>query len=195
MKSIIVICIGLLFAGSEVAAQDKAVFKRKYVNHTEFGGLFGRVKYGGSIGNAEATENRQSITAQMFQGIKLSNSLTTGVTIGMDWYKTALINPVAIGARYDLTRGRVARLYATADAGYGFAWFHDDTDGFNTKGGLMVNPGLGLKYGKPDGAAFTIGLSWKRQEVNVDKPVWNNQEERYEERIYNRLALRLGMAF
>ncbi len=195
MKLILTIFTILVLVSGSLMAQDKADFTRKYVNHTEFGGLFGRVKYGGFNGGAEATENRLSLTAQMFQGIKWSSSLATGITVGMDWYKTALINPVALGARYDITRGRVARLYATADAGYGFAWFHDDPQGFKTKGGLMVNPGLGLKYGKPDGAAFTLGISWKRQEVNVEKASWNNEVDRTEERIYNRLALRLGMIF
>ena len=195
MKRIISIYICLLFAMGTVMAQGKNTFKKKYINHTEFGGLFGRVKYGGANGSAEATEKKVSVTAQMYQGIQLTRVVSTGVTIGMDWYNTALINPIALGARYDITRGENARLYASADAGYGFTWFHDDSQGFNTKGGLMVNPGLGIRYGKPGGAAFTIGLSWKRQEVEVVKPPFWGQVDRREDRVYNRLALKLGMSF
>lgn len=196
MKSIILMGICLMCTMGTVMAQEKAGFKKRYVNHTEFGTLLGRVKYGDvNGGGVESTESRLSITGQMFQGIRMNSALSTGLTVGMDWYKTALINPIALGARYDITKGREARLFASADAGYGFAWFQDDTNGFNTKGGLMVNPGLGMKYGKPGGATFTMGLSWKRQEVDVKKPLLWEQTERFEERVYNRIVLRIGMMF
>jgi hypothetical protein len=195
MKQIISVYVCLLLGMGTVAAQDTTAFRKKYVNHTEFGGLFGRVKYGGSNGSAEATERKVNVTAQMYHGVQLNKALSTGVTIGMDWYNTALVNPIAIGGRYDITRGKNARLYASADVGYGFAWFHDDPQGFKTKGGLMVNPGVGIRYGKPGGAAFTIGLSWKRQEVEVEKPPFWGQVERREDRTYNRLALKLGVVF
>ncbi len=183
----------VLFTVSEVLGQEVEK-KLKYVNHTEFGGLVGRVKYSYYAGGEQQVTSKQSITAQTFNGVRLNDRLVTGVVVGMDWYKTALINPIAAGIRYDLTKGQAASLYTTADVGYGFAWFHDDTDGFDTSGGLMFNPGIGLRYGKPGGAAFTIGLSYKSQYVHVDKPQWNSIE-RYEKRVYNRLALRLGMQF
>jgi hypothetical protein len=195
MKQIIAIYICLMLGIGTVVAQDTTEFRKKYVNHTEFGGIFGRVKYGGGNGSAEAIERKLNVTAQMYQGVQLTKALSTGVTIGMDWYNTALINPIAVGARYDITRGKNARLYATADAGYGFAWFHDDPQDFETKGGLMVNPGIGIRYGKPGGSAFTIGLSWKRQEVDVTKPPLWAQTERREERVYNRLTIKIGMSF
>jgi hypothetical protein len=168
----------------------------KYVNHTEFGGLFGRVKYINSYnGNQEQVDNRLSLTIQMFNGVQLHRRLAVGATLGMDWYKAALLNPIAAGVRYDLTRKGNVKLFATADAGYAFAWFHDDPEGLNTKGGLMINPGLGLKIGKPGAVAVTLGLSYKRQEAQVEKaPLWD-QRERYEDRVYNRLALRLGFSF
>jgi hypothetical protein len=194
MKDINLFFIGLLMC-LPAFAQEKETFRMRYVNHTEAGVLLGQVKYGGGNGVQEISASKQSITAQMYQGIQLSRAFSAGVTIGMDWYKAALINPVALGVRYDITKGHSARLYASADAGYGFAWFHSDSEGFNTKGGLMVNPGIGIKYGKPDGAAFTIGISWRRQEAKVSKPPLWQQTERHEERVYNRLALRIGMSF
>jgi hypothetical protein len=171
----------------------------RYTNHTELGTLLGRVKF--SNGATDNTiENKYSITAQTFNGIRLTPRLATGLTVGMDWYKTALITPIAAGARFDLTKTRLARrrparLYASLDAGYGTTWLHEDADGFRTKGGWMVNPGIGLKYGSPAGAVFTLSLSYKRQEASVSKPLWWQQISRQEERIYNRLALRMGMAF
>lgn len=195
MKPIIQLILFYLVISGQVIAQEVS-FKKHYINHTEFGGLFGRVKFKNEYNsNQEQVDSKLSLTIQTYNGIQLSNRLSTGVMVGMDWYKTALINPIAVGARYDLTKGKAARLYATADVGYGFAWFHDDSEGYNTKGGLMINPGFGIKYGKPGGAAFTIGVTYKRQEVSVTKPPMSNQTERSEERVYNRMALRLGMSF
>lgn len=195
MKSAILILVFFLIAASQVMAQEKR-FKKVYVNHTEVGGLFGRIKYGGTSNwDTEVTDTKLSLTMQMFNGVQLSNRLYAGATVAVDWYKTALINPIAAGARYDLVGDKSARLYATADVGYGFAWLHDDLTGYETKGGLMLNPGFGMKYGKPGKSAFTIALTYKRQEVNVSKPPLNGQTERFEERVYNRMALRLGMIF
>ena len=195
MKLIFQIALCVLITFGKISAQDVG-FKKKYINHTEFGGLFGRVQYGNnSMSGQEAMENRLSLTAQMFNGIKLTDQLATGVTVGMDWYKTALINPIAAGVRYDLTNGRVARLFSTLDAGYGFAWFHDDLNGYKTKGGFMINPGMGLKYGKPGGTAVTIAVTYKRQHAEINKPPLWEQTERVENRIYNRMGLRLGFSF
>ena len=168
----------------------------RFVNHTEFGGLFGRVKYQNPYaGNADQVDGRASLTVQTFNGVQIGRKLSAGVTLGMDWYKTALLNPIAGGVRYDLLGRKNVQLFGTVDAGYAFAWFHDDPDGADTKGGLMVNPGVGMKVGKPGVAAFTIALTYKRQEAHVTKvPLWD-QKERFEDRVYNRLALRLGISF
>ncbi|TDE13823.1 hypothetical protein [Dyadobacter psychrotolerans] len=193
MKSLFLFTIHLLIL-SPVMAQ-KSVPVKRFVNHTEVGGLFGRVNYGDvANNNPEMSESKVSLTVQSYGGIKLNDRLSTGLTVAIDWYKAALINPVSAGVRYDLTNGKAARLFASADAGYGFAWFHNDLDGYKTKGGLMLNPGIGLKYGKPGNSAFTIVLSWKRQQVQVDKPPLWNGTERWEDRVYNRLAVRIGMS-
>lgn len=176
-----------------VHAQD-VVVKNKYINHTEFGGLFGRVKY--SNGSSQNTvDSKTSLTLQTFNGVQLSRKLGVGVTLGADWYKGALINPVAAGIRYDLSGKPNARFFAIADAGYGFTWLHQDSDGYKTKGGWMVNPGIGLRIGNVNTSSFTLSLTYKRQEVSAEKPLLWNQTERNEERVYNRLAARIGISF
>ncbi|SKC10968.1 hypothetical protein [Dyadobacter psychrophilus] len=194
MKAAILIIIGCWLMAGSLQAQNHVPLK--YTNHTEFGGLFGRVKYQfpGSPGD-EILENRLNVTLQTFNGVMLSNRLSAGVTAGIDWYKTALLAPISGGIRYDLTKNGGVRLFTTADVGYGFAWFQDDIEGYRTKGGLMLNPGLGLRMGKAGGPAVTFTVSYKRQEAHIDKfPLWD-QVERSEDRVYNRLALRLGISF
>lgn len=189
--------LAVLLAVSSSLAQDGS-FKRKFVNHTEFGGLFGRVKYGENPGYAYSNsrvENRTSLTIQTFNGISLTPRLDVGVTLGFDWYKTALLNPIAAGVRFDLTKGEKSRLFLIADAGYAFNWLNQDSDGFKTKGGWMVNPGLGVRIGKINTSTFTLSLTYKRQEAYADKPLMYNQTVRYEDRVYNRIAARVGISF
>jgi len=192
MKIFFSLLISVLVLNS-IYAQDVTV-KNKFVNHTEFGGLFGRVKY--SNGSQQSTvDSKTSFTLQTFNGIRLGKKLDVGLTLGADWYKTALINPVAAGIRYDLSGKTNARFFLIADAGYGFTWLHQDSDGFKTKGGLMVNPGIGLRIGNIQSSSFTLSLTYKRQEVSAEKPLLWNQIERVEERVYNRIAARIGISF
>jgi len=187
-------CLLLLLATTASYAQKAR--NVRFVNHTEFGGLFGRVKYENPYANnSEQVDSKTSLTVQTFNGVQIHEKLSAGVTLGMDWYKTALLNPIAGGVRYDFLAEKNVKLFGTVDAGYAFAWFQDDPEGAGTKGGLMLNPGVGMKVGKPGAAAFTITLTYKRQEAHITKvPLWD-QKERFEDRVYNRLALRLGISF
>jgi hypothetical protein len=178
---------------THLAAAQRA---NRFVNYTEFGGLFGRVRYENIYtAEGEQVENKTSITIQTFNGMQVGRRAALGVTAGMDWYKAALITPIAAGMRYDLAGRKNVRLFGILDAGYGFTWFHQDLEGFDTKGGAMLNPGIGLRIGKMEKAAFTMALAYKRQYAHVDKPVLSGQISRSEERIYNRLAIRLGFSF
>ena len=184
----------MLLAASPLAAQTP--FAKKYVNHTEVGGLFGRVKYTMPYDvSQELVDNKLNLTAQTFNGIQVTSKTAAGITVGVDWYKNAFINPVAAGVRHDLTKKRNVNIFGILDAGYGFAWFHDDPEGFKTTGGIMVNPGVGIRCGKEGKGAFTFTISYKRQEANVDKPPLWDQTERNESRSYNRLGLRIGISF
>jgi len=197
MKNLLIILIAT--AATLPALAQKATFKKHYLNQTEVGVMLGRVKadpYAGQGGRGqEISQNRTNLTLQTLNGIQFTPRLGMGVITGLDWYNAALVNPVGAGLRYDLAGKSTARLYASADAGYGFTWFHDDAEGFDTKGGLMLNPGLGLRIGKPDGAAFTLAFSYKHQNVTVEKPPFWDQSTRTEERNYNRFLVRLGVAF
>lgn len=187
----------LLLLPNSVHAQIE-IPRRPYVNYTEFGGLFGRVGYTLNQGIAQETiDTKVSLTAQTFNGVQLSRQLSVGGIVGIDWYKAALLMPIGVGIRLDFARHprKNVRLFGIADAGYGFAWLHKGSTGYETKGGLMLNPGLGLRLGRPTGAGFLLSVSYKRQQATVQKPIVGNDVSRDEARVYNRLALRLGIAF
>lgn len=189
-----IILIGLT---SQLRAQDKP-FKPHYVNMTEIGGLFGRVVYDipWSVPRTQQVENRLSLTIQTFNGVQLKPRLAVGLTAGLDWYNTALLTPIAAGVRYDLAQSKKnVALIGTLDAGYGFNWLHVNNTGYDTQGGMMLNPGMGLKFGFKSGSAMLLTLSYKRQEAKVTKPLGWGEIEKWENRVYNRMALRFGFMF
>ena len=170
--------------------------KYPFVNYTEVGGLFGRVVSG--TAGAELVQNRLSLTAQTLNGIQVSKRLAVGALVAVDWYQSALLMPVGAGLRFQLNRpssSQNVRVLATADAGYALNWLNKSSTGYAVEGGLMLNPGVGLAIGKPDGGSFLLSLSYKRQTAQVEKPLRWNEIMRDESRVYNRLALRLGISF
>lgn len=160
--------------------------------------MFGRVEY---VTNPYGTpkvygrQNKTNLTIQTFNGLMLTSRLATGITLGADWYNDALINPVALGARYDLISRYNARLFATLDAGYGFTWFYKNLNENKLSGGWMANPGIGWRLGKPGNAGFTIAITYKRQEAMLKMPVDRAILKQEETRQYNRLAVRVGIVF
>lgn len=179
---------------SAAIAQDKP-FRRGYTNMTEFGVLFGRVKHGPT--GSRTVENRRSLTVQSFNGILLTPRLAAGVTVGADWYESTLLTPIAAGIRYDLARPgqKNLRVFTSLDSGYGFTWLQEDADGYKTKGGWMISPGIGFRIGRPTGTNFILAMSYKRQESGAEKPLFWSEVEKSETRVYNRMAFRLGLSF
>ena len=175
--------------------------KRAYpfVNYTEVGGLFGRVSAPPFAGSPEEfVENKLSLTLQTFNGIQVRPRLAVGGVVGVDWYANALLLPVGAGLRVDLARPnqKNVQLFALADMGYGFTWLNRASTGNDlSRGGLMLNPGLGLRLGKPGKGAFTLTISYKRQAVEASRPLQTNDIRRDESRVYNRLGIRLGVSF
>ena len=193
MKRLLFLFMIVLIFGNSHA---QTTFQRPtYVNYTELGGLFGRVASGATT--TQTVENRLSFTAQTFNGIQLSRRLAVGSLVGIDWYKAALLMPIGAGLRFDLARHphQNVRLLAIADAGYGFAWLHKGSTGYEVTGGWMINPGIALRVGKPASTAFVLSLSYKRQTADIQKPISGNDIQRDEHRIYNRLCFRMGIAF
>ncbi len=190
----------LVAFSTSVFAQQKPAFKPHFLNMTEFGGLFGRVVYDVNNWNGtfrEEVANRLSFTLQTFNGVRLKPRLAVGATVGVDWYKTALIMPVAAGVRYDLAKNstKQSAFFASLDAGYGIGSFHANATDYTTSGGLMVSPGVGFRIGLKSESALLISLSYKHQQVQVTKPLGWGEIEKYENRVYNRMAFRIGVSF
>jgi hypothetical protein len=198
MKRITILLVLLAATPVFTATAQTPTPPRRYpfVNYTEVGGLFGRVVSGNA--GAEVVQNRLSLTAQTLNGIEVSKRVAVGALVAVDWYQSALLMPVGAGLRVQLNRPattRNVRVLATADAGYALNWLNKSSTGYAVRGGLMLNPGISLAIGKPGAGSFLLSLSYKRQTAEVEKPIRWNEIMRDESRVYNRLALRLGISF
>lgn len=190
IKLFLFLCIQSQALTSKSQIPDK---KLTFVNYTEVGGLFGRVVSGTQ--SNELVENKTSLTFQTLNGVQFTKRLAVGALVGVDWYKSALLMPVGAGVRFQLTKpsDRNVSVFASADVGYALTWLHKSSTGYTVKGGLMLNPGIGLRFGKPANGGILLSLSYKRQEVQVEKPLRWGEVVREENRVYNRLAIRLGI--
>ena len=174
-----------------------ASFKPTFTNMTEWGVTFGQVRYNNGTTFSESVAKRTNLTAQTFNGIQLRPRLAIGGTVGVDWYNSALLTPVCAGLRYDLARPnqKNLRVFGSLDTGWGFAWLQEDATGYKTTGGWTISPGLGFRIGKPTNANFILSLSYKRQNAEVEKPLFWNELAKHETRVYNRIAVRMGVSF
>ncbi|GAB3569944.1 hypothetical protein GCM10027578_25320 [Spirosoma luteolum] len=202
-----IVCLLALLAGA--ASVGRAQFEaprptHPFVNYTEVGGLFGRVAYPTAVGSPNTiVENKVSLSLLTFNGAQLTPRLAVGGIVGVDWYAQALLLPVGAGLRYDLTRPgpvgtdqKSTHVFVLADVGYGLTWLDKASSGNElTRGGLMLNPGVGLRFGKPGRGGVVLSMSYKRQTVDASRPLGWNDIRRDEHRVYNRLAVRLGLSF
>ncbi|MCK8491966.1 hypothetical protein M0L20_08905 [Spirosoma sp. RP8] len=192
MRKTVLLLLGLMPIG---AFGQTEPFKPVFTNMTEIGISLGQVRYGNQFN--ESVKKRANLTAQTFNGVQLSPKLAIGGTVGIDWYSSALFTPVCVGIRYDLVRPgqKNLRVFTSLDSGWGFTWLNEDPSGYKTSGGLVIAPGVGFRIGKPTSTNFVISLSYKRQEADVEKPLFWNELAKHETRTYNRMNLRLGISF
>ncbi|WP_338873990.1 hypothetical protein WBJ53_32005 [Spirosoma sp. SC4-14] len=192
MRTFLLMLFGLL--PLSVVAQTPA-FKPVYTNMTEIGVSMGQVRYG--TPTVESVSKRSNLTAQTFNGVLIHPRLALGGTVGIDWYNSALLIPVCAGLRYDLAQPnqKNLRVFTSLDSGWGFTWLNEDPTGYKTTGGWVISPGIGFRTGKPNNANFIMSLSYRRQEAEADKPLSWNEIAKHETRVYNRVAIRLGISF
>ncbi|RFS15819.1 hypothetical protein [Emticicia sp. C21] len=216
ISKISLIFVVLLLGNTAIKAQDeKGGFfrKHKFVNMTEFGGLFGRIKYQanyyggwypypypGNYPDQYQIKNKVNLSMQTFNGIYIDRKTAAGITIGVDGYGETVLMPIALGVRRSILQKKEggSGLQAGIDAGYSTTWLNEDNTGFHTKGGLLVSPTVGYRLPMRNGSAWliNIGYRFQRAEYKMDR---NGNEvywsETNEVRKYKRMVLRLGVEF
>ena len=218
MKTLSILLISTLYISTALAQVTEEELPKKqypFVNITEIGGLFGRVKapsyyygpyyyassssfYPPPSGQNYQVRNVANITLQTFNGVYINPKTAVGITTGIDWYNNTLIVPLELGIRRQLFQRKTsgAAIIASLDAGYGTTWFHEDNPDSKTTGGLAISPTIGYRIPNRSGSAWVLNFGYKHQSVTIN----NTQEfdENYlsiENRNHNRLVVRLGFEF
>ena len=201
----------LIFAlvGTIVYPQDKPLqssfknfVKGKYVNFTDFGGLFGKSyqiyynnsKYGNMV------PGRVNFTIQTFNGIRVYRNLAVGATVGVDWFSNYQIVPISLGIRVTSGNSKIKKVktFVGVDAGYGFMWLNDKmSDNQKINGGLSISPMVGLLIPTGGNANFTLSIGYKHNGFNTKISNRINESLYTNETDYNlnRMAIRLGVNF
>lgn len=166
------------------APEDQA----RYAGLIEIGYLYGKTNNANSFAYAYMA----TPTVQMFNGYRFARFFALGATLGFDFYDNVLITPIALGIRGEFLKTRISPFYSL-DVGYGSAKLSDESDQFNSKGGWLFNPALGMRIQTGNKTAFTFGLGYKTQRVKNTTTWWGGHVA--QKITYKRLSLRMGFLF
>ena len=214
MKKIFILAIiGSLVLNTSVAQKEK-LFKYPFVNQTEFGLLFGRVKnanysysypsfssyWPNPIPNGYSLQNVANLSIQTFNGFQVRKKTTVGLTTGFDMYSSAVLVPVALGLRHIIFEKseQGAKLQAGIDAGYGATFGASKNSYEDVSGGILINPTVGFKFPTRNGSAWLVNFGYKYQYMEVSQNF--EESDMYnissvETKNLNRFQVRLGFQF
>lgn len=203
---LILLCSYALKAQEE---KERFFHKYKFVNMTEFGVLFGRIKfqtynygwypYPTSYPVQYQFRNRINISMQTFNGVYIDKKTAVGLTVGVDGYGETILMPLALGVRRSIVQKKEggSSLMGGLDVGYATSWLNEDNTGFNTKGGLLISPTIGYRLPMRNGSAWLINIGYRFQRAEYEQErqgdiFWSESNE---VRKYKRMVLRLGIEF
>lgn len=180
---------------AEIKQAKEYRFREKgFYNATYVGFSFGKSKIPWSSQN----QLKAGISLENITGYQLNRWIGAGVSIGYDnYYITGNdANVISVGSevRGYLTKQNTA-LYYRIGGGVGFP-MADTKDGLNLsgfKGGLMLHPAIGVRFGASPKMNFFIDLGTKFQQVHFNQ-IFEWSENRYTI-TYQRWILRGGLMF
>lgn len=167
---------------------------RGYFNATELGVMPGTnytTYYYSAIPQAST-----GFTIQTVNGYRFSRNLLAGAGLGMDIIGAPMFQLFADG-RYEILN-RKATPYIVVNAGYGFPLTPKQGDIYSEtsyKGGFMWSAGAGMRFNFHREGAFLVSVGYK---VDKRTETISGEWQPYEttnEYTYNRLVMRIGLAF
>ncbi len=163
--------------------------RRGYTNHTEMGILLGRVAF-----NNQPAISKASFSALTFNGYRFIPALAVGLTLGVDAYRTQMIVPLSLGLRGDFLKNQKVTPFYALDVGKGMTGLIKNNTLSYKRGGLHLNPALGLRFATGGGSSLSWSVGYKRQLLSSG--IENGYGEGlYYDYAYNRFSMRMGMSF
>ncbi|PLX11862.1 MAG: hypothetical protein C0597_14435 [Marinilabiliales bacterium] len=141
------------------------------------------------------------LSLRFVSGYQFEMGLGVGVGLGLDLLTEAYM-PAVVDLRYTFRNSRVSH-YVYLQGGYAISlespdpydydYYYYDSD-LKSKGGYLINPGIGFKLNLNDKNAFSFGIGYKYSEIYHTYTEYNGQE--IDRTIkYNRITLNFGYHF
>ena len=124
-------------------------------------------------------------------GFQLNEYLSLGIGVGLEKYKSATLLPITFDARATILKGKVSPVFA---GNFGYA-----VGLINGKGGLVINPQIGMKiyFSKSVAYFFNVGYKWQTREVKytVFNPPYYMFTTETENVYFKFITISTGFAF
>lgn len=165
MKYFYVLLLSVVFISAANGQQ------RSFFNHNELAVL-----------SYDKPSAEAGIGIKSMNGLMITNRIGLGIGLGIDKLSVSddemfYILPVTLHGRYVLSPQKKISFYGNFDIGYGFDFLtkevHTDVLDKTYKGGVAVNPQVGLRFATSKKLFWTIALGYKYQKVVMEKR-WNN---------------------
>ncbi len=127
-------------------------------------------------------------------GYQFNRWLGVGIGMGMDYYymdSGQRFLQTFAEARGYLMQKRMSPYYALS-VGYGSAFQDEDRNIIEAKGGALIYPAMGFRFGGSNGANFTLDFGVKFQSGTFVYRSWDVQTH---EMNYNRAVIRIGLLY
>ena len=129
---------------------------------------------------------------------QLENNLSLAAATGIEYFQYPVM-PVYGQISYIFEGMKIAPI-AYFQAGYSFPLKQPDNYYYwdnptEAKGGLIVNPGIGMLLPLNENTLFNISIGFRYQELNFHRHLYWLDDDTYITDIYKRLNLRVGLCF
>lgn len=163
-------------------------------------GMFYEVRMGALVGNND-NKNNAPFSMLMSGSYLLKNGVSFGVGGGYEAYDEAQM-PLFGEIKY-YTKIKGIKSFLFCQSGYSFSledkddqnyYLNGDND-IDSKGGWLINPGVGFVFGNSVKTNFTLNIGYRFQKM---KQKWHNtytDDTEYLKHEINRLSIHLGLIF
>jgi len=172
--------------------------KRPYAFEEQ--GFFHLLSFGANFVRTSTDGMDLGLSLHYALGFQFNRWLGAGVGSGLDSYSLRnryQLVPVFLHLRSFLGRTKVAPMLLL-DAGYGFALTDRDAGITESRGGWLLHPAVGVRFGAHPKVNFAmdIGYRFQRASYTEDFFIWNpGQEQEERNLLFQRFTLRFNLLF
>ncbi len=179
----------------EQIATNKKKGKKDRIYQFKERGIFNSTDFYFTTGRTAWDEVYVGPSLQNVTGFQFNRLAGVGLGLGVNAISPGegeVIVPLFLEARGYLYERRVTPMYRF-DLGYGFATKNENANIVDAKGGIMVHPSFGFRFGARSTSNVTLDFGYFFQKATFIRERWNETLTR--EMKYKRYTVRVGLLF